>query len=486
MSDNSMSEYKGSEYQVLARRYRPKTFQEVLGQDPIIQTLKNGLKSGRLSSAYLFCGSRGTGKTTLARILAKALMCENRSDTGEPCNTCSHCKAIANGSSLDIMEIDGASHRGIDDIRIITESAGYAPSAGKYKVYIIDEVHMLTKEAFNALLKTLEEPPKQVKFFFATTEPHKIPETILSRCQRFNLRRIPLELIVQKLKRIAEEAQVSVSNDALFNLAQYAEGGLRDAESMFDLLMAYSTSIDMETVENALGVFPRKRLFDFDSAYEKQHYAAVFEITGELFNQGKDVSYFLKDLIHHYRHILYCQLACFDELRHEDSAYIEAVKASSALYSKDECLAILDILTGSEQGIKTSISQRIFLEATLLKIMRMRSLISIDRIAMRLAQLEQAIRQPSAATPQPLPPPAKQKEEAPQEPALSPKREILATLKDATPKAETPKPKPPAAAPAQQKKNMPANTTQSQFDTAMQFAAVELQGSLEKKQSQDK
>jgi len=471
-----------SEYQVLARRYRPKTFKEVLGQDPIIQTLKNGLRIGRLSSAYLFCGSRGTGKTTLARILAKALMCENRDDSGEPCNTCSCCTDITNGSSLDIMEIDGASHRGIDDIRVITESVGYAPSNGKYKVYIIDEVHMLTKEAFNALLKTLEEPPQQVKFFFATTEPHKIPETILSRCQRFNLRRIPIELITQKLKKIAEESNISVSDDALFNLAQYAEGGLRDAESMFDLLIAYSTTIDMQTIENALGTIPRKRLLEFDKAYEKQDYAKVFELTSELFNQGKDVYYFLKDIIHHFRHLLYCKLSCFEELRHEDSQYIEEIKASSAIYSQDECLAILDILTSSEQGIKTSISQRIFLEATLLKIMRMRSLISIDRIAMRLAQLEQALKGPISAPTSQLAP---QKEEA-----LSPKREILATLKDAAPKPAPTKAKPihtPPAPDAQApEKNTPLKTKQSHFDTAMQFAAVELQGSLEKKQSQDK
>ena len=182
-------------YQIISRKYRPQNFHDVVGQNPIIQTLINALKKGRLAQAYLFCGSRGTGKTTLARILAKALNCKNLREDYEPCNTCTSCMEIASSRSLDVMEIDGASNRGIDDIRKLNETVGYAASSGKYKIYIIDEVHMLTKEAFNALLKTLEEPPKNTKFFFATTEPHKVLPTIMSRCQRFDLRRISLVAI---------------------------------------------------------------------------------------------------------------------------------------------------------------------------------------------------------------------------------------------------------------------------------------------------
>lgn len=447
-----------AQYMVLARRYRPQLFNEVLGQDSVIQTLKNGLHLNRLASAYLFSGTRGTGKTTLARIFAKALLCHERLADGEPCNTCKSCQEIMNGSSLDVMEIDGASHRGIDDIRLITESAGYAPAGGSYKIYIIDEVHMLTKEAFNALLKTLEEPPIQVKFFFATTEPHKIPETIISRCQRFHLRRIPLELIAKKLERIAKEAGAEVEDTALFHLARYAEGGLRDAESMLDLLLAYSNMINMQTIELALGLLPKKWLFEFDTAYQAQQYGKVFELTHTLFDQGKDVSFFLKDIIHHFRHILLCKLSCLEELRHEDNLYIEEVKAVSAAFTQEECLAILEVLTTAELGMKASISQQIFLEATLLKVMRLRSLIPLDRIAMRLTQLEQSIKKP----PEPKASVAQQHEEA-----LSPKREILQTLKEAVPKVDA----------------GPIKASKSHFDTVMQFAAVELQGSLEKKQS---
>src|SRR3984957_4201366 len=228
------------EYQVLARKYRPQSFQEVLGQEAIITTLKNAIKNNRLAHAYLFCGSRGTGKTTLARIFAKALNCQRPTEDLEPCNVCESCKEITSGSSLDVLEIDGASHRGIDDVRQINDTVGYSCASGKYKIYIIDEVHMLTKEAFNALLKTLEEPPPKVKFFFATTEPHKIPATILSRCQRFNLRRISPSLIVQKLQRIAQDVKAEIDPEALHLIANMADGALRDAESLLDQVLSFT------------------------------------------------------------------------------------------------------------------------------------------------------------------------------------------------------------------------------------------------------
>ena len=214
-----------ADYQVIARKYRPQTFADVLGQSPIVTTLKNAIKKNRLAHAYLFCGSRGTGKTTLARVFAKALNCLQPTQDGEPCNQCTSCRGIVSGSSMDVLEIDGASNRGIEDIRQINETVGYATSSGKYKIYIIDEVHMLTKEAFNALLKTLEEPPAKVLFFFATTEPHKVLPTILSRCQRFNLSRISPQLIVNKLARIAKDLNAVAEEEALHMIATRAEIG---------------------------------------------------------------------------------------------------------------------------------------------------------------------------------------------------------------------------------------------------------------------
>jgi len=221
-----------AKYQVIAVKYRPQSFADVIEQEGVVTTLKNAIRLERIGHAYLFCGSRGTGKTTLARLYAKALNCSNRTSESEPCNRCSSCQEIQSGRSLDVIEIDGASNRGIDDIRNINETVGYAASSGKYKIYIIDEVHMLTKEAFNALLKTLEEPPPHVLFFFATTEPHKVLPTIISRCQRFDLKRISPEKIIQKLATICTDLDIDMAEEGLRTVAIYAEGSMRDAESL--------------------------------------------------------------------------------------------------------------------------------------------------------------------------------------------------------------------------------------------------------------
>ena len=379
-----------ADYQVLARKYRPQTFKDVLGQDNIVTTLKNAMKLNRTAHAYLFCGSRGTGKTTLARIFAKALNCQQLSAELEPCNACSSCREITSGYSLDVIEIDGASHRGIDDVRQINDTVGYAASAGGYKIYIIDEVHMLTKEAFNALLKTLEEPPQKVKFFFATTEPHKVPATILSRCQRFNLNRIPTEYIIKKLEHITRDLQLQVPDEALRLIAQMADGGLRDAESLFDQILSFHTgSITLDTVASILGIMPRTIFFDLDSAGKEGNANKAFEIAESVFSQGKDLAHFVEGLVDHFRNLLLVKLAGKDSPFLELSALERtSYEASAKLYSQEQCMTILDFLLESQSTIRFSPSPRIALEAILLRIIRSHQRVPVELLVRRLSELE--------------------------------------------------------------------------------------------------
>ncbi|MBA3816055.1 MAG: DNA polymerase III subunit gamma/tau [Parachlamydiaceae bacterium] len=558
------------EYQVLARKYRPQSFLEVLGQSPIVTTLKNAIKFNRLAHAYLFCGSRGTGKTTLARVFAKALNCHTPTADGEPCNTCSSCREIAAGNSLDVLEIDGASHRGIDDIRQINETVGYAAASGKYKIYIIDEVHMLTKEAFNALLKTLEEPPPKVMFLFATTEPHKVLPTILSRCQRFNLSRIPLENIIEKLRRIALELSIEVEDEALRLLAHRADGGLRDAESLFDQIIAFHEgNITAKTISDVLGIVPRETLFILDQAGKEGRLSVAFDIAYQIFSEGKDLIHFVETLTEHFRTLLLMKLSGPkspllllsepDQIRYE---------ASAKLYTNEQCLTILDFLIEAQTQIRFQPSSRIALEAILLRIMRTHQRLPIEFLVRRLAELEQAMgngnpehppspseKMSAAASSDMAAPklisnlvtqqPIVKKTSDPSSPA-SPKNEVVTELSKSAKKApkiqdiesiqlsvtEDPTPtredlglKPkksvsasssplpvkdivaihstppsmsaadlfsskPAEALKQQKQNdsseaskiSPPKHKQSHYDTLLQFATVELEGSLQKKQ----
>jgi DNA polymerase-3 subunit gamma/tau len=513
-------------YQVLARKYRPQSFDEVLGQPAIVTTLKNAIKMGRLAHAYLFCGSRGTGKTTLARVFAKALNCQNPTENYEPCNQCSSCKEIAAGNSLDVLEIDGASHRGIDDIRQINETVGYSSSSGKYKIYIIDEVHMLTKEAFNALLKTLEEPPAKVLFIFATTEPHKVLPTILSRCQRFNLSRIPLENIIAKLGRIAKDMNVTIDEEALHLLARRADGGLRDAESLFDQIIAFHEGIiTTEIVADVLGIMPNDSMFILDQAGKEGNLSVAFEIAHQIFSQGKDIGQFVESITEHFRTLLLIKIsginAPFLMLSESDKPRYEA---SAKIYGQEQCITILDFLVEAQNQIRFQTSPRIALEAILLRIMRTHQRLPIEFLVRRLAELEQAI-QGGLSTPTPakqtvvipsaqqailpapplttisMAPPPKVVAAAPQAPIQSvPTPRTSSITVDPTPTpadlgikakpkvAEMP-PMPPArpvevppqkVAPAV----VPASLSHKQhrYDTILQFAAVELEGMVQKKQ----
>ena len=382
-----------SDYIVIARKFRPQFFKEVVGQDQIVITLKNAIKFNRVAQAYLFCGSRGTGKTTLARIFAKALNCQQPNADFEPCDQCSSCREIRSGSSLDILEIDGASNRGIDDIRQINENAGYVASAGGYKIYIIDEVHMLTKEAFNALLKTLEEPPPKVKFFFATTEPHKIPPTILSRCQRFNLNRISSEKITTKLKMIAGRLGVEADEEALSILAEQAEGGMRDAESLFDQILAFEEGpITVSSVNAILGLVSKDMYFELDQAGKEGNIAKAFEIAHQVFSQGKNLMYFVEGLIEHYRAIMLIKISGKEpSLLTLSSVQKEKYEAAACLYTQEQCLSLMDYLIDAQNKLKFASSQRIALEMILLHILRSHFRLPIETLVRRLSDLEQSI-----------------------------------------------------------------------------------------------
>lgn len=395
-----------SDYQVIARKFRPQSFKDVVGQDAIVTTLKNAIKFNRLAQAYLFCGSRGTGKTTLARLLAKALNCQQLTTECEPCNECSSCREIASGSSLDVLEIDGASHRGIEDIRQINDTVGYAAPSGQYKIYIIDEVHMLTKEAFNALLKTLEEPPPKVKFFFATTEPHKILPTILSRCQRFNLSRIPLPQIVIKLRQIAHQLGVEVEEEVLRLLAQRAEGGLRDAESLFDQILAFEEgSITVAAVTKILGLVPREIYFEIDQAGKEGQFAKAFEIAHRVFTEGKDLTYFIEGLVDHLRQILLIKVSgpqsSFLALPEaEKEKYLQTAQ----LYSQEQCLDLIEYLLEAQNQLRVTSFGKVSLEAILLHVMRSHFRLSIEQLVRHLSELEQLIGEKSdPSAPQAMP-----------------------------------------------------------------------------------
>ncbi|KAF3362416.1 DNA polymerase III subunit gamma/tau [Chlamydiales bacterium STE3] len=384
-----------NDYQGIARKFRPQTFDEVVGQDVIVTTLKNAIKYERLAHAYLFCGSRGTGKTTLARIFAKALNCLCPLANLEPCNQCASCREILSGSSLDVLEIDGASNRSIDDIRKINDNVAYATSNGKFKIYIIDEVHMLTKEAFNALLKTLEEPPAKVKFFFATTEPHKVLPTILSRCQRFNLKRLSVETIVQKLQNVIRILNREVSEPALRQIALKAEGGLRDAESILDQILAYHEgAIEEETVAEALGVVSKEIFFTFDHEAKAGNLAIAFHLSAQLFSEGKDLPFFVEGLLEHFRNLSIIKLSgknsIFLPLTQDE---LERYAISANFYSKEQLLMILDICIEAHQQIRQQPSLRIAIESLLLRIIRSHSRIPIEQIVDKLALLEQKVQE---------------------------------------------------------------------------------------------
>ncbi|MDD5006178.1 MAG: DNA polymerase III subunit gamma/tau [Candidatus Omnitrophica bacterium] len=358
-------------YIVLARRWRPQKFDDVIGQEHITQTLKNSILSGKLAHAYLFVGPRGVGKTSCARILAKSLNCKD-APTVTPCGECSACREISEGRSLDVIEIDGASNRGIDEIRTLRENVKFSPVSGKYKIYIIDEVHMLTQEAFNALLKTLEEPPEHVKFIFATTQPAKILPTILSRCQRFEFNRIPILKIIAKLDEISKSEGISINKDVFFDIANISDGSMRDAESVLDQLVSFSKNeIKPGDVIAVMGLIEQDAFFEFVDALKNKDTQFCIDFIAKLFTRGKNISKFLTGLMWHLRNIMVSKIMKADnleELLDLPQNITEKVIEQAKKLSLQEVINMFTAVVNTQEMAKKINSFRIPLEVMVIKL----------------------------------------------------------------------------------------------------------------------
>jgi DNA polymerase-3 subunit gamma/tau len=431
-------------YQVLARKWRPRTFDEVVGQGTVTRTLKNALASGRIGHAFLLSGARGVGKTTTARILAKALNCaKDDKPTAEPCGECASCREIATGTSLDVQEIDGATHNGVEQVRELRESARYNPARDRFKIWIIDEVHMLSTGAFNALLKTLEEPPPRVKFVFATTEYHKIPDTILSRCQQYDFRLIPARELVAHLRHVADGEAIEVSDDTLARLARTAEGSARDALSLFDQVLSFSgQTVRDEDVSALLGLIDRELLLAASRAVAAGDSLAALELVERLSDYGADYRNFTRELILHFREILLVKVAP------EESALVaqlvpeerERLRPVAAALSEEDLLRIFEALAKAETDLRLAQDPRVTLEMALLKIVQMQRLLPFADLVARVERLAGGAPSPvrSDATAVVAPRPVTRPEPAPAEASrasTAPRPPVEASIAPAAPSA---------------------------------------------------
>lgn len=419
-------------YLVFARKFRPQGFEDVVGQEPIITTLQNAIKQERIPQNFLFAGPRGCGKTSTARILAKALNC-TKGPTENPCGKCPSCLEITQGNSMDVLEIDGASNRGIDEIRNLRETVKFKPVNGRMKVYIIDEVHMLTTEAFNALLKTLEEPPPHVKFIFATTESYKVPLTILSRCHRFNFKRIPVQEIAKKLEEVAKAEKLKVDKNALFLIAKTSDGSLRDAEGMLDQLASFSEGkINEEEVLLMLGLASEEIYFSVLGALKEKNAAKIFKIVDEIYEGGKDLVQFSKGILEVFRHLLLLQCTEkageFIEMSEEGFAELKKRKND---FSREELLLALSFLGNLQNQLRRNLAPpKLLVEVVLLKLLHLDGYKSVEGL------LERSLGT-AAATAQGYAPPATSSHGAPRAYAPPPTAERPQT---GSPKSQNPAP----------------------------------------------
>ena len=398
-------------YLVIARKWRPQAFVDIAGQEHITRTLQNAISADRIAHAYLFTGVRGVGKTTAARVLAKALNCE-KGPTPNPCGQCSQCEEIAQGSSIDVLEIDGASNRGIDEIRQIIDNVRYQPANSRFKVYIIDEVHQVTKDAFNALLKTLEEPPPSVKFILATTEPHRLPATILSRCQRYDFRRINLREIVQRLGAIAKSEGLDITEGALVLLAREADGSMRDAQSLLEQALAMAAPADASgkkipadevLLQEVLGLAERSTLYEISAAVLGGQAQRCVELVAEVVSRGRDLNRLSRDLVEHFRNLLVARLTAkggangaqqtISLLDLPDQEIVD-LAAQSRTLSIETLLDYFDFMAAGDEEITRSATPRFALESLLIRLAGLPQTLPVTELIERLERLEG---KPSAA-----------------------------------------------------------------------------------------
>ena len=435
-------------YRAFYRKYRPSTFTSVVGQEHITKTLENAVKSGKTSHAYLFTGSRGTGKTSCAKILSKAVNCLNPID-GNPCNECEICRGIDNGSILDIIEIDAASNNGVDNIRDLREEANFTPANAKYRVYIIDEVHMLSIGAFNALLKTLEEPPAHVIFILATTEVHKLPSTILSRCQRFDFKRIEPEAIAERLKEVAAKENLTLADDGAMLIARIADGAMRDALSLLDRCSSVEGVIDSTAVAKSAGLAGREYIFELCNSIIEKNPAKALEIVDKLYNDSCDMERLITELTSHFRNLMVSKaVKNFESMIICSQGEIDIIRQQSEKTTLATIMSCIDILTASASTMKQGANRRTSAELCIIRLCTPSLDTDVNAILRRLSELESAIKSGNIQVKaEPVSAPVKEE----------PKEEVKVQETKPEPKPEPIKEEPkPVAPPVKEEKVQPA------------------------------
>lgn len=385
-------------YIVLARRWRPQQFDDIIGQNHVAKTLANAIESQRIAHSFIFSGPRGVGKTTTARILAKALNCE-KGPTSKPCNTCGVCESITKGTSLDVLEIDGASNRGIDEIRNLRENIRFTPSLGKYRIYIIDEVHMLTKEAFNALLKTLEEPPQHAIFIFATTEIHRVPPTILSRCQRYDFNRIPVKIIIEHLQHMCKTEDIKIESDALLQIAKKADGSMRDAQSILDQMISYSgENITADQVAEVLGIIDMELFFEFTDKIKQGDLKELLILCQKTNSEGYDLGEFLIGFEEHFRNILVTKALGNVDLINVPEQYHDLYLKAADNFEVNDLLLYIQQISELQTNLKWASHPQMKFELTLLKMAKLPTSIDLENILHKLDLVKKKVISADAAS----------------------------------------------------------------------------------------